>query len=68
MGVFSDPHCRYLGTNCISGFNQIGGHEIQCVCSHIFTRYLGTNCGSGFNQIGGHEIQWVCSHILTEGI
>ena len=29
MGVFSDPHCRYLGTNCGSGFNQIGGHEIK---------------------------------------
>ena len=33
MGVFSDLHCRYLGTNCISGFNQIGGHEIQWVFS-----------------------------------
>ena len=37
MGVFSDLHCRYLGTNCGSGFNQIGGHEIQWGCSQIFT-------------------------------
>ena len=28
-GLFSDPHCRYLGPTCGFGFNQIGGHGFQ---------------------------------------
>ena len=30
-GMFSDPHCRYTGPTCESGFNQIGGHGFQWV-------------------------------------
>ena len=29
-GMFSDPHFRYTGPEGGSGFNQIGGHELQC--------------------------------------
>ena len=27
--VFSDPHCRYIGSTDGAGFSQIGGHEFQ---------------------------------------
>ena len=27
--MFSDPHCRYIGSTVGTGFNQIGGHEFE---------------------------------------
>ena len=29
-GVFSNPHCRYIGPTSGASFNQIGAHEFQC--------------------------------------